>query len=118
MTLADFTDEEIFAEASRRQKIISEQKRKARDHERYLRNRKERISKQKEYYRNNIDEIKRKKREKYYSEKPVTVVMMDKRERQLERQRRWYAQHREEYAERYRIKKYGANLGSGANTTL
>lgn len=118
MTLADFTDEEIFAEAKRRQKIISEQNRKARDHERYMKNREERISKQKEYYRANSDEIKRKRTQKYYLEKPVTVVTIDKRERQLERQRCWYAQHREKYAERYRMKKYGANLGSGANTTL
>ena len=118
MTLADFTDEEIFAEAKRRQKIISEQRRKARDRERYLRNREERISYQKEYYRANIDEIKRKRIERYYVENPVKIVVIDKHERKLENQRRHYAKHREEYAERYRMKKYGANLGSGVNTAL
>ena len=118
MTLADFTDEEIFAEANRRQKIISEQRRKARDRERYLRNREERISYQKEYYRNNIDEIKRKRIERYYIENPVTVEAIDKRERRRESQRRHYAKNREKYSEKYRMKKQGAIYGSGANTAL
>ena len=65
MTLADFTDEEIFAEANRRQKILSEQRRKARDRDRYLRNREERMLKQRDYYHTNRDEILKRRHEKY-----------------------------------------------------
>lgn len=61
MSLQQYTDEEIIAEYNRRKKAISLANRKRRDHERYVRNRDERIRKQAEYYHTNREAILKRK---------------------------------------------------------
>ena len=68
----------------------SSERRKRLDHERYMRNRSERLAKQHEYYIANRDEILAKKHEKQVRKIKDVGVVVDKVAKQRAYNREWY----------------------------